>query len=216
MQPQQSQEEVDRVLSRLQQKGVGTSTKPVLSVNQHEMMRGRNNGYPKDMHHAQMAPRQALNEDQESMLISQGYQSAYIHHTHPKWLFRRNMNPKFDPEQRGDLTQEARNTMNPFVEDRLVKDAREESKLMTQKPPQGCSQWVGSLGLLDPLPDAPEEDPNNSIARLQGQIEELRRAAELKNQSDVPVAATGSQSREPRALKPPVRHANQEAEAVSK
>ncbi len=196
MQPiqQDTQQEIDRVLSRLQQKGIGTSTKPVLWVNQSEMMRARNNGYPKHMHHATLASRQAVNEDQESMLISQGYGPTYIAQAYPKYLYRRNMSdkfgPKFSPTGQEDVT------FNPYVEERLVKDSREESKIMTQKSPSGCSQWVSVIGLLDPLPDAAEEDAANSIARLEGQIEELRRAAALR-EGEPNKAAKASKQQDP-------------------
>src|SRR5437879_4657210 len=89
------QVEIDRVLSRLQQKGVANSTKPTLMVNTILVMKGRNNGYPKDLYHEKFEPRSAVNEDQESMLLAQGYQPQYIDRRYPKMLFRRNTHPKF-------------------------------------------------------------------------------------------------------------------------
>jgi len=174
---QDQQVEIDRVLTRLQQKGVANSTKPTLMVNTIAVMRGRNNGYPKNLYHESFEPRIAINEDQEDMLRAQGYGDIYIRRNYPKMLFRRNMHPKFaakaDPSM-GSPDDTSTFKGNEFVEERTVRDEKAEKALLAAKVPNGCSPWFEKLTDLPEL-DATEEDQSLLIARLQGQLAEAQR-----------------------------------------
>ncbi len=168
-----TQNDIDRALQSIQQKGISSSTKPVLQVNIDRIQKAQNGGFPQDMFHATLAPRQAFNEAQEQMLMSQGYKREYIHCTHPKWMHRRNSNPKF-------INQDAHGnqTGNPYVESREVKSPAEEHKLVSGKKERNCGPWVTSIDLIEPLADTPgAEDMRTQLAYSEGQVNELRRAA---------------------------------------
>ena len=175
-----TQLEIDRVLSRLSQKGANQSTKPALMVNIIEAMRGLNNGYPKHMYHAEHEARVALNEAQESMLLGAGYRAQYIHKYYPKRLLRRNLSGKFAPvadpvfAEKNPSPESFRG--NEWVEEREVRNAAAEKILLAAKVPHGCSPWVEKLEELPDL-DQPNEDQSLAIARLEGQLDELRRKA---------------------------------------
>jgi hypothetical protein len=200
-QSQVSQAEIDRVLARLAVQGIGKSTKPVLGVHQLGMMKARNNGYPLDLYHSELDPRQALNESQEEMLVNQGYGRAYITHQYPKMMFRRNLTGRFRAEISGDGTHDRpAGTPDPavdeFVEARQVMDKGAEEKLLKERTPQNCSKWCASRLQVDeefPMPEA-EIDQSNQIARLQGQIEELRRQE----------AMAQAQQQPPKPIDPPL------------
>jgi hypothetical protein len=177
------QVEINRVLQRLQQKGVASSSKPTMMVNTIMVMKGRNGGYPKDLYHQHLDPIVAINEDQENYAIAQGYGPTYIDKRYPKMLLRRNMHPKFaakaDPSL-GAPDDTSTFKGNEYVEERIVANEKAEKILLAGKVPTGCSQWVEKLTDL-PDPDAPDEDQSLLIARLEGQLAEAQR-----KQADAP------------------------------
>lgn len=197
-----TQAEIDATLAKYAQKGVSNSTKPVLQVNIDAQTRAKNNGFPKDMYHATHKARQAMNDEQETMLISEGYRSTYIPQHYPKFVYRRNLHPKFDPEQRMDLTDEQRNGMNPFIESRQVDSENAETLLMLQKVPFDCTAWVSHPDQIEPLPDPALAaiDDSRTIARLEGQIEELRRT-QASRQTSEPAFDEPEKPKGPKAVK---------------
>ncbi len=174
-----SQAECDRFL-RDAREAPKTKNPVILGIRLHEMMRSKNNGYPKDMYHAELEMRQAYKEEEETALVAMGYQEKYILKTHPKYVFRRNMADKF-----AERMEVASPTIinNAFVEERLVKTAEDEKKLKAQKPPVGCGPWVDRLDEIAPLPEAEYVDPNEEIARLRGALEQANRALDSKGGS---------------------------------
>lgn len=179
-------QDVDQLLKQIRADPRATNPR-VLSIHQLRHMQSRNNGYPVDMHHDTLLAAQVFNEEEESALTAQGFRRDYRHKSYPKYMFRRNMHPKFQKnadEQRRiqALTPEARviemATLNEhdYVEERMVKDEAEEKKLKAEKPRANVtSPWVDSISKIEPFPDAPEEDPTITIANLQGQLAAMQR-----------------------------------------
>lgn len=163
-----TQKDVAEILARLD--GPSTSNEPVLGINARRIMSAKNNGYPKDMYHATLDPVQALTSKKETALRALGYVEYYIPRTHPKMLFRRNMNDKYGP-QIDPATKEL--VGHPWVEERIAKDPEAEKRIRAEKQIPGmqyCGPWVEKLDELEPLPDGPQEDPDTTIARLRGQL----------------------------------------------
>lgn len=158
----------------------------VLAINQLRQMQAKNNGYPLDLHHDTLLATQVFNEEEEAALTQQGFRREYRHKAYPKFLFRRNMHPKFQksPEEQKRLqalTLEARTiematlNENDYIEERQVKDEGEEKKLRTEKAKAGITTpWVDAITKIEPFPDAPEEDPAVTIANLRGQVEAMQ------------------------------------------
>ncbi len=190
-----TQNDIDRALQAIQQKGISSSTKPVLQVNIDRIQKAQNGGFPQDMFHATLAPRQAMNEAQEQMLMSQGYKREYIHCTHPKWMHRRNMSAAYDPAKNPDRFDPLKNPMgvgNPFVESRQVGSPEAERKLVTGKNERDCGPWVASVDLIAPMADTPgAEDMRTQLAYSEGQVDELRRQV-VSSQSSKEVASPQS------------------------
>lgn len=137
----------------------GANNEVMLSVDIQVLNRAKNGGYPREMYHATMAPRLALNRIQESNLAEAGYRRNYILQSYPKWLHRRNLDPKMEPAG--------------FMESRLVKTEAEHAALLKQRVPATCEQWVTDAAQLSELPEAQIEHPSVTIARLQGKIEAM-------------------------------------------
>lgn len=155
----------------------------VLAINQLRQMQAKNNGYPLHLYHASLLPAIVNNEEEESALAEHGYQRQYTHRNYPKFMFRRNMHPKFqksaaEQARLQTLTPEARviemASLNEhdYVEERLVKDEAEEKRIRAEKPKNNVTgPWVDALGKIEAFPDAPEEDPAITIANLRGQLQ---------------------------------------------
>lgn len=156
------QGEVDRVLARFAQKGISTSTKPVLQINLDRQMLARNNGYPKHMYHAILTPQIVLNDEQEQGIRELGYTEVYVFRSWPAFVFRRNMDPKF----KDDDFVEARQVENQAGLERLRKERKSETAV---------GDWLPEIVDLVPIAEKAKEDPLVTIARLQGQLTELTR-----------------------------------------
>lgn len=139
----------------------------VLGINIRAMMLAKNNGYPVDMFHENMAPRQAMNAKDESALAQHGYRRQWTAKEYPKALFRRNMAAKFEP--RFDPATGIQTNIS-FVEERAVRTEKEERELRAMKPAKGQSLWFETLGEIPDIEDGPAEDPQVTIARLQGEL----------------------------------------------
>lgn len=159
----------------------------VLAINQIRQMQAKNDGYPVDMHHDTLAPTIANNEKEEEALMQAGFRREYRHRAYPMFLFRRNMHPKFaksDSEKLriSQLTIEAQRiemvTCNEgdFIEERIVRNEADEKKLLAEPANEaaGRGPWVHTVAEIKPFGDAPLEDPQVTIARLQGELQALK------------------------------------------
>jgi hypothetical protein len=121
---------------------------PVLALNNRNLMKARNNGYPLEMYHETLEPVFALNEAQSEKLMAVGYVTHYIPRHYPKVIFRRNEDPKFalrlDPATGEPLNHE-------YVEERVVKTAQQHQQLHKEKSPRGCGKWVERLTDVEEL-----------------------------------------------------------------
>lgn len=154
------QGEVERVLARFAQKGISNSNKPVLAINQAAMMKAQNGGFPKHLYHASLDPKVVLNEDQEMGLRELGYGDGYIRRDWPRFVFRRNMDPKF----KADDFVESRQVANQASLDRLERERR---------PDTAVGKWCFEYCDVPAIAEKALEDPQVTIARLQGQLAEV-------------------------------------------
>jgi hypothetical protein len=115
---------------------------PVLALNNRNLMKARNNGYPMEMYHETEEPVFALNERQSEKLMALGYVTHYIPRQYPKTIFRHNPDRKF-ALRRDPATGEPLN--HEFVEERVVKTEQHHQELRKLKTPRGCGPWVERL-----------------------------------------------------------------------
>jgi hypothetical protein len=138
---------------------------PVLALNNRNLMKARNNGYPMEMYHETLEPALVINEAQQEKLGQMGYVTHYIPRAYPKGLFRRNMDPKFalkpDP-----ATKEPQG--EPFVEHRVAKSKAHHEALLKERVPKGCGPWVERITDIEPLPDEPDVEEPPAKARKKG------------------------------------------------
>jgi hypothetical protein len=118
------------------------SNPPVLALNNRNLMKARNNGYPMEMYHETLEPVFALNEAQTEKLMAAGYVTHYIPRHYPKVVFRHNPDPKF-ALRRDPATGEPVN--HEYVEERVVKTPQQLAELRKLKIPRGCGPWVERL-----------------------------------------------------------------------
>ncbi|HEY6345667.1 MAG TPA: hypothetical protein VIY49_29560 [Bryobacteraceae bacterium] len=138
------------------------SNPPVLALNNRNLMKARNNGYPMEMYHETLEPVFALNEAQSEKLMAVGYVTHYIPRHYPKAIFRHNPDPKF-ALRRDPATGEPLN--HEFVEERFVKTAVQHGALKEERVPKGCGPWVEKLTDIEDLPDGPEDGPAKGLKR---------------------------------------------------
>jgi hypothetical protein len=170
----ESMNEIKRMLKDLAlTAGAGNET--VLAINQMEQMKAKNGGYPLNMYHARLDPIMATNRKEEEALGSRGYSRTYINRFYPKYLYRRNMDSKYEPRRNaatGVLEAE------PFVETMIVKSEFEDKSVKSAKVPKGCGPWLDQITAIEPIPESDEEDLALKVSRLEGQLAEARRASE--------------------------------------
>jgi hypothetical protein len=135
---------------------------PVLALNNRNLMKARNNGYPMEMYHETLEPVFALNEAQTEKLMSMGYVTHYIPRHYPKAIFRHNPDPKF-ALRRDPATGEPLN--HEFVEERFVKTAALHGALKKEQAPKGCGPWVEKLTDIQAPPNRPEDGPAKGLKR---------------------------------------------------
>jgi hypothetical protein len=162
--------DVEGILSQI--RPPENSNPDILAIDALTIMRAKQNGYPKHLYHEALEPVLALNKFQHTELMKIGYVEHYIPREYPKVLFRRNMDPRFDL-RRDPGTKEPLN--HEHVEERMVRSKEAEAALKKQPAPAGCGPWVQKLTDIEPLPDGPDEHPDVTIARLQGELAESRR-----------------------------------------
>jgi|SRR5579859_6358405 len=164
--------DVQEIMSKLRPSK--NANPPILGLNALKMMRAQQNGFPKDMYHQHLEPQLALHEDHERELQKLGYTDTYIRQEYPKTLYRRNMDPRF-AERRDQASGQI--LSEPWVEERIVKSKEREEALLKERVPATAGPWVARITDIDPLPSESEEDLTQTIARLQGQLDEARRRA---------------------------------------
>jgi hypothetical protein len=125
---------------------------PVLALNNRNLMKARNNGYPMEMYHETNEPVFALTEQQTEKLMAMGYVTHYIPRHYPKAIFRRNLDPKF-ALRRDQATNEPLN--HEFVEERFVRNEKQHWELKKEKVPKGCGPWVEKLTDVEKLAAEP-------------------------------------------------------------
>jgi hypothetical protein len=138
------------------------SNPPVLALNNRNLMKARNNGYPMEMYHETMEPVFALSEAQSGKLMALGFVTHYIPRQYPKFIFRHNPEPKFalrrDPATGAPLN-------HAFVEERFVKTAALHEALKKERVPNGYGPWVEKLADVERPPEGPEDGPANALKR---------------------------------------------------
>jgi hypothetical protein len=147
---------------------------PILAVNQRKMMQAQKGGFPHEMYHATLKPVVVVNIEQEQALALQGYTNNYTYHDYPTMLFRRNMSTvTINGETRYKF---ADSDAGECVEMITAQSAEDEKRILALKVPPGCSEWEDSPLDLAPLPEESAEDPQVTIARLQGELDGLKNA----------------------------------------
>ncbi len=165
-----SQREVDAQLRDVSMQPRGHNPRS-LGIRTIEMMLAKNNGYPKPMYHQTLEVRYAMKEEEEISLSSLGYSTQYIAKQYPKALFRRNMEPKYEPQFDPATNLQ---TNLAFVQEITCRDEKHERELRLMKPKKGQSDWFERITDVPAMDDAPDEDPKVTIARLQGELEAYR------------------------------------------
>lgn len=182
-------QDVKELLTRIRQ-DPKTSNPRVLGINQLSQMKAKNGGYPQDMHHDTMEPVQVHSEKEEMALAQIGFRREYKHRDYPKFMFRRNAHPKYQKSEEekkriNSLTMEAQRiemaTVNEddYIEAREIRTEAEEKKLLAEKPNKaaGTSVWCRSTTEIPPFAEPDGEDPQVTIARLQGQLMAQQKAS---------------------------------------
>lgn len=163
-----SMKDVNEILGKIRQ--ASTTNPPISALQNRALMQAKSLGFPKDMYHETLDPVQALHADHEKELRELGYGTFYIPRHYPKTLYRRNFDERYklqkDPATLAILNHE-------FVESRIVRSKEQEAELLKAKTPRGCGPWCSKVTDIDPIPDGPEEDPQVTIARLEGQLHQV-------------------------------------------
>ena len=177
--------DVQDLLSKIRQ-DPRTSNPRVLAIDQVNLMKARNAGYPKDMHHEILSPVQVHSEKEEMAMAQEGFRLEYKHRDYPKFLFRRNQHPKFHKsgEERKrieTMTPDAQRiematvNENDYIEEKIVRSAEEEKRTLAEKPNKaaGTGPWVRLVTDIAPFEEG-GEDTAITIARLEGELTALR------------------------------------------
>lgn len=176
-------ERVKQIMNSLRPPTAGNPR--ILAIDQAPLIKAKNGGYPLFMYHPTLDPQYVTREDQQLELEKLGYGTVYIPRQYPKMLMRRNMDPRFDSPQDKESDPKEGYTPakdhTPFVEFRVVADAQQEQRVLSERKPQKLDretkqpyfvgEWKTKLDDVDPLPQGPEEDPAITIARLEGQLQ---------------------------------------------
>lgn len=173
-------ERVKQIMSSLKPPKGGNPR--VLAIDQIPIMKAKTGGFPKDMYHPTLPPQLAIREDQQEELEKLGYSTTYIPRSYPKMLYRRNMDPKFDgkPDMGTGVPTEPE-----FLEMRVANDEAHEKRIRSERAPHKIDRetgkpyhvgpWVTKLSEVEDMPEGPSEDPQVTIARLEGEVQGLTR-----------------------------------------
>ena len=167
------QAEVKRLMEQYEHPAANNA--PILMIDIIEQQKARNMGYPKWMYHPTLEPQHVKNKEQERVIAAQGYKTVYIPQEYPLYVFRRNMDPKFeDPNASSGQP-------GGFVEQRLIRNAGQFEALAKEaKPKTVVGDWCRELSDLPPVAEGPKEDPAVTIARLQGELAARKQEDEPK------------------------------------
>lgn len=159
------QEQQDAIKALMAQYEHNEATnEPILMIDLIAQQKAANKGFPKWMYHAELAPVQVINSKQEVAIRAEGYSPNYIMQNFPAFMFRRNMEPKFEKAD------PVLGSPGEFIEMRSVKTQEALDDLMRQRQPKTV---IGTWCKYADLPEAtagPTEDPKITIARLQGRL----------------------------------------------
>lgn len=159
----------------------------VLAINQLLQMQAKNGGYPVHMYHETLNAVVVNDEKEEEAMSQAGFRKQYKFKQYPRYMFRRNMHPKFhkSPLEKiriqglspdAQRIEMATTNEQDYIEERVVKDAMEEVALLKQGPNKaaGIGQWVNTIQEIEPWQEDAVEDPAVTIARLEGEVQALR------------------------------------------
>lgn len=167
-QPPATNKEINELIASLT-KDPDASNDIALGTDIIEMERAKNGGYPRNMYHQSLQPVIVTNRSQESAVSARGYVRNYIHQEFPRMLHRRNPDVKFKASD--------------YVESRTVIDDNAMAALMKSRTPEGCSEWGWTAADLPEIVVDSKEAQSLMIAKLQGQLEELRKNQEAQNEA---------------------------------
>jgi hypothetical protein len=175
----EQQQEIQRILA--QYDNPAATNEPVLMIDIIAQQQARNMGFPKWLYHSHLEPVQIKNKEQENALRKEGYTTNYIHRSFPAFVFRRNMEAKFED---ADMLSGA---PGDFIEQRMVKSQEAFVALGKERKPRTViGDWCFDLSELPPIAEGPKEDPAVTIARLQGQLQAMQREHVSETVSDAP------------------------------
>jgi hypothetical protein len=161
------QAEVKRLMEQYEHPAA--TNEPILMIDIMQQQQARNMGYPKWMYHETLEPQHVKNRDQERAIAAQGYKTAYIFKHFPTFVFRRNMEKKFEEPNH------ASGQPGDFIEQRLVQSAEHWEALQKERKPKTVvGDWCRELAELPPVAEGPKEDPAVTIARLQGELSAMK------------------------------------------
>lgn len=165
-----TQEDIDKLIQKYAIEGM--TNEPVFQYQQAATAKAMNLGYPKEMYHAQLEPRRAYNQQQVKALGEQGYRAdQYIFRSWPSMYYRRNMAERF---AEGNPT---KGEPGDYIEQRKFTSQEALDEAQKQRRPRlVVSAWVKTLAELPELEEGPNEDPQVTIARLQGELAARRTA----------------------------------------
>jgi hypothetical protein len=162
---QLSQSEVDALIKKVRM-DPRANNHPVLGVNMLALQAAQNGGYPKHMYHDTLDAVVVMGNAEEAAVSSAGFTPYYKRREYPRWLHRRNTDDKFRADG--------------YIESVIVQTEAAEKYLRSQKAPSTAGPWCLTSTAIEPLPDAPAEDPAITQARLEAQIDELRKQVAAK------------------------------------
>jgi hypothetical protein len=167
-----SMQDVEAIMTKL--RPAKKSNPQILGINQIQIQKAQQQGYPKHMYHSTLDPVIALNEDQAAELQMIGYTETYEFRQFPMCIFRRNFAPRFglklDPGTKEPLNHE-------FVEERIVKTKAQYDDAHKEPLRNGKGKWYDKISELleaEPLPSETPEEQANYTARLEGELTALR------------------------------------------
>ncbi len=163
MTPQEQQLEIQRILA--QHDNPAATNEPVLMIDIIRQQQAANKGFPHWMYHASLLPVQVKNIQQVAAMKREGYGMNYIPQNYPAYVFRRNMDMKFEKAD------PVKGSPGEFIEMQLVKDEAGWATLQKARQPSTViGEWCQELSNLPPATEGLNEDPRITIARLQGQL----------------------------------------------
>lgn len=174
-----TQEDIDKIVAKHAIEGM--TNEPVFQYQQTATAKALNLGYPMTMYHARLDPKFIMNKNQKAALEEQGYQAErYIFRSFPAFYFRRNLLERFaEPNP-------AKGEPGEYIEMRkFLTQQQFDEEQAKRRPRSVAGPWVKTLAELPELPEQPNEDPQVTIARLQGELVARRSAPQPSGEEPV-------------------------------